>query len=92
MARYAAPIDGTIGMEIYNRYASYCVQATVIPDPYVFWRVVLVGEDKYPISRSGFTHWLHRLQIPAGPGEPPYIWRDPKTGAWRLKDVDIRGI
>lgn len=86
MARYSAPIEDTIGMEIYNRYVGYCVQEKVIPDPFVYWRVILVGREKYPISRGGFAHWLMRLQI----GVQPYIWRDPVTGAWRLRDVDIR--
>lgn len=90
MARYSSSIEGSLGMEIYDRYVSYCVKKKAIPDPFVYWRVILVGQDKYPISRGGFAHWLMRLQIPQEPGTMPYIWRDAETGAWRLKDVDVR--
>jgi hypothetical protein len=89
MARYATPIEDTIGYEIYRRWVAYSDNNDHIPDPYIFYHVVLVGEDKYPISRSGFTHWLDRLQRPPTYNAMPYVWRDEKTHAWRLRDVDI---
>lgn len=85
---YGATLDGTLGMEIYTRYVDYCTAEKVIPEPYVFWRRILVERDQYPISKSGFQHWLMRLQM----GLSPLIWRDQVTGAWRLRDVDIRGL
>ena len=93
MARYATMIEDSLGMEIYNRYVRYCDEnGKGIPAPFVFWEVVLVGEDKYPISKGGFAHWLNRLQIPPYPGERPYIWRDPVTHAWCLRDVKIEKV
>lgn len=92
MARYATPIEGSLGIEIYNRYIAYCIEIKAIPDPFVFWQVVLVDRDKYPISKGGFAHWLSRLQIPQKPGSLPYIWRDPETHAWCLRDVDVQEL
>jgi hypothetical protein len=89
MARYAAPIEGSVGYEIYQRWVRYSTGKAVIPDPFVFWEKVLVAQDKYPVSRGGFQHWLGRLQIPPAPGENPYVWRDPVTKAWRLRDLVI---
>ncbi len=86
MARPRSPIKGSLGEEIYNRYVEYCTATNEIPEPYVFWQKILVERDKYPISRSGFSHWLFRLQI----GKKPYIWRDETTNAWHLRDVMVR--
>lgn len=92
MPRYATPIEESIGMEIYDRYVQYCTMPEVkaIPDPFSFFDVVLSKE--YPITRGGFAYWLRRLQIPPRAGEQPYIWRDPVTHAWRLRDVDVQKI
>lgn len=92
MARYAIPIEESVGMEIYNRYVKYCAEIKAIPDPYIFFQVVLIERDHYPISRSGFTHWLMRLQMPARHGQAPYVWRDKDTKAWRLRDVDVQEL
>lgn len=91
MARYSTPIEESVGIEIYDRYVKYCTEIKAIPDPYVFFQVVLVAEN-YPISRSGFTHWLMRLQMPPAHGQSPYIWRDKDTKAWRLRDVDVQEL
>lgn len=92
MARYATPIEESIGIEIYNRYVQHCNEVKAIPDPYVFWEIILVGRDKYPISKGGFAHWLMRLQMPPRNGESPYIWRESDTKAWRLRDVDVLAL
>ena len=92
MARYQTPIEESIGIEIYDRYVKYCTEIKAIPDPYIFFQVVLIERDRYPISRSGFTHWLMRLQMPPGHGETPYVWRDKETKAWRLRDVDVQKL
>lgn len=90
MAFYKTSIEDGPGIEIYNHYVAYCNKnGKAIPDPYIFWKI-LVEEIKYPISRSGFTHWLNRLQIPRRYGEQPYIWRDPETKAWCLRDVIVQ--
>ncbi len=90
MARYKTPIRESIGFEIYERYVRYCTEQDVngIPDPYIFWELILVKRDKYPISRSGFTHWLNRLQM----GDEPLIWRDEITKHWRLRDIDVQEV
>jgi len=90
MAYYKTEIEESPGIEIYNHYVAYCDRNhKAIPAPYIFYDI-LVGELGYHISRSGFTHWLNRLQIPVGYGAQPYIWRDPKTKSWCLRDVIIQ--
>ncbi len=89
MARHAKPIEDSAGMEIYNLLVAYCGEAKVIPNPHAFWENVLVGQNKYPISRGGFTHWWLRLQIPARPGDLPLIEQDPITRAYRIRDIDV---
>lgn len=90
MARYAAPIEDTIGYEIYQRWVRYCTEHNLIVDPFVFFDRILIGQDHYPVSRGCFRHWLDRLQRPAHYQADPYVWRDETTHAWRLRDVIIR--
>jgi hypothetical protein len=89
MARYSPRIEETIGFEFYRRWVRYSAEAGAVPDPFVLWEKVLVEQDKYPISKGGFAHWLNKLQVPPEPFVPAYVWRDPLTKAWRLKDIDI---
>jgi hypothetical protein len=89
LANYGIPIQDSPAWEIYNRWCDYSVKEKVIPDAFTYFEKVLVGIDKYPITRGGFRYWLGRLQIPPGRGLDPYVWRDPVTKAWRLRDVDI---
>ena len=89
MAFYKIEIEEGPGIEIYNHYVAYCKKnGKAIPAPYIFYEI-LVSELKYPISRSGFTHWLNRLQMPPAYGKQPYIWRDPDTSAWCLRDIIV---
>lgn len=89
MAHYRTRIEETLGFEIYQRWVRYSTGQTVIPDPFVFFEKVLVGQEHYPMSRGSFQYWLNRLQIPSQPFQEPYVWRDPVTRAWRLRDIEI---
>jgi hypothetical protein len=90
MSYHGIPIEDSPGWEIYSRWVAYSVQEKVIPDAFTFYEKVLVGIDHFPMTRGGFRHWLARLQVPPRPRQPPYVWRDPVTNAWCLRDVDVR--
>lgn len=82
MSRPPRPIEKTWGMMIYYELLNYVEDHHAIPDPYAFYRFVLLPKG-YHLSRSGFTHWLARLDR-AG------LFVRCDTGAYKLKGVEFK--
>lgn len=83
MARPMQPIDEGAAGEVLDILKDVIRTRGILPCPHSFWDKILRGENRYLISRSGFTYIWMRYQI-AG-----LITVDPETHAYRVQGVDL---